>query len=158
MAYAWQAIPDHNACRKLICAVCLSESQLKATRTVSESVVKLIKEYVSTSYDPEDPRFATGICDKCRQKLLAKVPKPNHKESQVSLWVSKQFCVDLPPQTRGNTQTSSCKCTICVLARMYGGAWNKFKYECKKMESILLKKDENYVPIAFPRSILVAPL
>ena len=105
-----EAIPNHGECRKLICAVCLSESGQKANRTVSEYLVKLIQDYVSKGYNPEDPKFATGICEKCHTKLLK---KPKQSEDKViNLHVSSQFGANLPIQTRGKVHTSSCNCTI----------------------------------------------
>ena len=147
-----KAIPGHEECRKLICAICLSESTLKATRNVSEYEVKLIKEYVSTSYDPLDPRFASGMCEKCHRKLLKKVPKADQTgDTNVTLHVSSQFCVDLPPQTRAMVNTSACNCTICQRARMYGGAWNKFKKDCKKMDSVKLSNGEKLCSKCFSK-------
>ena len=144
-----EAIPNHEECRKLICAVCLSESGQKANRTVSETVVKLIQDYVSKGYDPKDPRFATGICEKCHHKLQKKPKQP--EDRVINLHVSSRFGADLPIQTRGKVNTTSCNCTICERARMNGGKWNKFLKESKKMDSIVLKKDEKLCPHCFSK-------
>ena len=82
-----EAIPNHEECRKLICAVCLSESGQKATRTVIDTVVKLIQDCVLKGYDPRDPRFATGICEKCHRKLHKK-SKHRQKDRVINLHVS----------------------------------------------------------------------
>ena len=86
------AIEGHAECRKLICAICLTEKGQKCTRTVSENEVILIRQYVSDNYDKNDPKFATGICNSC-QRALIDIQK---KDSKVSLRVSSQFCVPSP--------------------------------------------------------------
>ena len=131
------AIEGHDECRKLICAICLTERGQKCTRTVSENEVNLIKRYVSDNYDENDPKFATGICNSCHMALID-MPK---KDSKVNLRVSSQFGVPLPIQTRARAQMT-CECTICDRARMNGGRWLKFRKDCKKMNSIILKKGE----------------
>ena len=141
-------IGGHDECRKLICAICLTEGGQKCTRTVSENEVILIKQYVSDNYDVNDPKFATGICNSCQRKLI-QMPD---KDSKVKLRVSSQFCVTLPPQTRARTQ-ATCECTICTRARMNGGRWLKFRKDCKTMDSIVLKRGEKIklCPICFSK-------
>ena len=140
-------IGGHEECRHVICAVCLSESGQKCTRTVSEHEVGLIKEYVSDSYNPTDPRFATGLCNKCHMKLL-KLPKKS-EDTESTILVSSQFCVTLPVQTRSFTV---CECTICTRARLSGGAWNKFRKDCKSGKDLIeLGKGDKLCPQCFSK-------
>ena len=139
------SIGGHEECRKLICAICLTEAGQKCTRTVSKNEVKLIKEYVSESYNVEDPRFATGICNGCQRKLL-KI----QTDSKIIIRVSSQFCVQLPIPTRSKV-SSNCTCTICTRARLNGGAWNKFRKDCKKIDSVALNKGEKLCPKCFSK-------
>ena len=140
-------IGGHEECRLVICAVCLSESGQKCTRTVSDSEVGLIKEYISDSYNTTDPRFATGICEKCHRKLGHLAKKSEDQES--TLMVSSQFCVTLPVQTRSFTV---CQCTICTRARIYGGAWNKFRKDFKSGKDLIkLGKGDKLCPKCFSK-------
>ena len=56
-----EAFEDHEECRKLICAICLSESGQKCTRTVSDKEIELIREHISASYNIIDPRYIICI-------------------------------------------------------------------------------------------------
>ena len=137
----------HEECRHVICAVCLSESGQKCTRLVSEHEVALIKEYISDSYNTTDPRFATGMCEKCHRKL-GKLPKMS-EEKESTILVSSQFCVTLPVQTRSFT---SCNCIICSRARLNGKAWVMFKKEYSgSKDMISLKKGDKLCPKCFSK-------
>ena len=56
---------DHEACRKLVCALCWGAAGKKASRGVSKAEEAAIKEFVVSSYSKCDPRFPSGLCTDC---------------------------------------------------------------------------------------------
>ena len=92
-------------------------------------------------------RFATGMCLKCHMKLARLPDKSEDRES--TILISSKFCVTLPVQTRSFTV---CQCIICSRARLSGGAWNKFRKECKSGKDLIsLKEGERLCPKCFSK-------
>ena len=60
---------DHESCQSLICAICYSESGLKAKRTVSDKEEQGIREYLIPQYRKLDERYPSGLCSPCQRSL-----------------------------------------------------------------------------------------
>ena len=97
-------------------------------------MLRLIKEYISDTYNTTDPRFAAGICEKCHRKLGKLAKKPEDTES--TILVSSQFCVTLPVQTRSFI---ACTCVMCSRAKCFSKIYrgsNHTKEVCRSKETL----------------------
>lgn len=118
---------DHNQCRAKVCAVCYNESGFKATRLISDRDQTALQQFVISNFDRDNDSFPSGLCSSCQKILHEWI---SGKENPRKLPVTSDYNPNIPHATRGN-DGSECSCRMCVRARLFGGAWNKFKAECK---------------------------
>ena len=69
---------DHDACRNKVCIVCAK----KATRTVSGSEIKAIKNFIDADFNVDSPDYPRGVCTSCS---IALNKKNNGKETTLSI-------------------------------------------------------------------------
>ena len=113
----------HDECRQSICAICYSESGLKASRSVSPSQEKQIKLLINADYSIVDKCYPSGLCHNCHTALT----KIKSGQPVTILSVSEHFGSPVPPQLRNHF----CDCIICRRSRLNGLQWKQFVRECK---------------------------
>ena len=119
---------DHEACRRMVCAICWCESGQKASRGVSASLEAALKDFVVSSYSRADPRFPTGLCTNCNLILTdwtrgVETPRP--------LPVASKYEAVIPLTTRSSPH---CTCTMCKLASLNGAEWKRFSSSKKQQK------------------------
>ena len=85
---------DYNACRAMLCGLCINQQGYKALRHVLKHEEQELKELIP-GYDRSRPYFPSGIC-KCCIFLM----KGRRSGSNVELLLPENYHVDLPRVTR----------------------------------------------------------
>lgn len=115
--------PDHKCSheenRRKVCAPCGKKIAFGKTSItkflVNEKTEKLIKEFVSVTYDIRDDKFPIGLCRTCYLTLL-----DAHKgifERPMPKMPAEYRNIVLPKYTREN---ETCNCYICLTGRYQG--------------------------------------
>ena len=124
---------DHEALRKVICAICWYESGQKASVGVSGAQEAALRDYVVSSYSIADPRFPAGLCKNCSFILRDWI---SGVENPRALPVASRYDAVIPMTTRSSPQ---CTFIMCKLGRLNGLEWRRFS---------ISKKQQKHPPIA----------
>ena len=148
-----KSVLNHDACLRLVCAVCTNLHGKKASRGVSEVEAIKIRKFVFAEYKRESKFFPQGLCTICQRKLCRLDEKTNipmeqditplvateDREERASqadnLLLPEDYHCVIPPITRSQANTP-CSCRWCKIARLNGP-----KFLCWQRE--ILKKREN---------------
>ena len=97
---------DHNKLRKRLCLVCCD----KADRTIPESLVPVIREFLVLGYQREYPRLPEGLCGTCRVAINSM----KNRDFDVTLpeWFDYKTMANYHFPRDG----SRCECVLCTKA------------------------------------------
>ena len=130
----------HEECLRLVSEVCTNLRGSKAKRGVSEREVDLIRKHVFPGYQKGSIWFPQGLCTSCSADLHVldnqgeggdEDKENNVKKRKVNLTLPQDYICDLPIQTRSKTVTT-CSCRWCILARLAGMNFRKWKDGLRK--------------------------
>ena len=116
-------MPDHDASRKMVCAICWNRGGRKADRVIltGSKEERGIRENVDSLYSTLDIQSPQGTCINCRLRLTEWTSgKPNPRKLLITTGVQ------LGKMTR-EVGDQKCRCHMCWLAWLNGGAWNRVR-------------------------------
>ena len=128
---------SHSQFRRNVCAICFLENGLKASRPISKADEKVIQEYICDNFSLNNEKYATRLCVECHI-TLHKIKK---KEAD-SIFISKSFGQDVPPNLRSVTR---CICAICSRGRLSGPSF--------RLEALKWKKERHNRVLFYPVSV-----
>lgn len=114
--------------RSHVCGVCWTSK--KKRRSINDTVLRDIKDYLFEDYSLDNTALPTVICDPCRQRLIKLRGKPN-KSPLNNINYSKL----IPPPVKTRSSSDQCTCFLCSRGREnlvsgYKGPSSKLNRNC----------------------------